>query len=91
MRKTIKSAAPSAEEAMAYGTPTFKLNGRNLVHFAAFKNHIGFYPTSSGISEFKKRTYKIQMHYRHRTVPKRRAPPTWPCDKNRQIPVEGRE
>ena len=39
---------------MAYGIPTFKLNGKNLVHFSAFKEHIGFYPTPSGIEKFKK-------------------------------------
>jgi len=54
MRKTIKSAAPGADEAMAYGIPTFKLRGRNLVHFAAFKSHVGFYPTPSAIIAFKK-------------------------------------
>lgn len=53
MRLTIKKSAPKAEEAISYRIPTFKLNG-NLVHFAAFKSHIGFYPTSSGISAFKK-------------------------------------
>jgi len=53
MRETIRKAAPQAEEAISYRIPTFKLNG-NLVHFAAFKNHIGFYPTSSGILAFKK-------------------------------------
>ena len=53
MRQTIRKAAPEAEEAISYQIPTFKLNG-NLVHFAAFKNHIGFYPTSSGIEAFKK-------------------------------------
>ncbi len=54
MRQTIKKAAPEAVEAISYQMPTFKLNGKNLVHFAAFKNHIGFYPTSSGIEAFKK-------------------------------------
>ncbi len=54
MRQTIKEAAPEAVEAISYQIPTFKLNGKNLVHFAAFKNHIGFYPTSSGIEAFKK-------------------------------------
>lgn len=44
---------PGAEEAISYQIPTFKLNG-NLVHFAAWKNHIGFYPASSGIAIFKK-------------------------------------
>lgn len=53
MRQTIKKAAPKAVEAISYQIPTFKLNGKNLVHFAAFKNHIGFYPTSSGIEAFK--------------------------------------
>jgi len=52
MRQTIRESAPGAEEAISYRIPTFKLNG-NLVHFAAFKSHIGFYPTSSGIDAFK--------------------------------------
>ncbi len=52
LRKTIKAAAPKAEEKISYQLPTFALHG-NLVHFAAFKNHIGFYPTPSGIQEFK--------------------------------------
>jgi len=52
MRKTIQKAAPEASEAISYQMPAFKLNG-NLVYFAAFKNHIGFYPTSSGIEAFK--------------------------------------
>lgn len=53
MRATITKAAPKAEEAIRYAIPTFILNG-NLVHFAAFKNHIGFYPAPSGIEAFKK-------------------------------------
>lgn len=53
IRTTIKAAAPDAEEKISYQMPTFFLNG-NLVHFAAFKNHIGFYPTPSGIEKFKK-------------------------------------
>lgn len=53
MRSTIAKAAPKAEEAIKYAIPTFILNG-NLVHFAAFKNHIGFYPAPSGIEAFKK-------------------------------------
>jgi uncharacterized protein YdhG (YjbR/CyaY superfamily) len=52
MRQTIKKAAPGAKEAISYGMPTFKLYG-NLVHFAAFKNHIGFYPAPMGIEAFK--------------------------------------
>lgn len=52
IRVTIKNAAPDAEEKISYQMPTFWLKG-NLVHFAAFKNHIGFYPIPSGIEEFK--------------------------------------
>ncbi|RXK62335.1 hypothetical protein ESA94_04805 [Lacibacter luteus] len=51
MRSTIAKAAPKAEEAISYGMPTFKLQG-NLVHFAGYKNHIGFYPAPSGIEAF---------------------------------------
>jgi uncharacterized protein YdhG (YjbR/CyaY superfamily) len=52
VRATIREAAPDAEEAIKYQIPTFTLKG-NLVHFAAFKNHIGFYPAPSGIEELK--------------------------------------
>lgn len=52
IRTTIREAAPEAEEAIKYRVPTFVLN-ENLVHFAAFKNHVGFYPTPSGIEKFK--------------------------------------
>jgi len=52
IRLTIRKAAPKAEEAISYMIPTFKLNG-NLVHFAAYKNHIGFYPAPRGIEAFK--------------------------------------
>ena len=53
IRATIKAAAPEAEEKISYQMPTFFLNG-NLIHFAAFKNHIGIYPTPSGTEAFKK-------------------------------------
>jgi uncharacterized protein YdhG (YjbR/CyaY superfamily) len=52
MRATIRAAAPDAEEKISYQMPTFFLKG-NLVHFAAFKQHIGFYPAPRGIEEFK--------------------------------------
>ena len=52
IRKTIRKAAPDADEALKYRIPTFVLH-ENLVHFAAFKNHIGFYPTPSGVEAFK--------------------------------------
>jgi uncharacterized protein YdhG (YjbR/CyaY superfamily) len=51
MRAVIKAAAPEAQEKISYQMPTFFLQG-NLVHFAAFKNHIGFYPAPSGIEAF---------------------------------------
>jgi len=53
LRAAIRAAAPAAEETFSYGIPTFDLNG-HLVHFAAYGNHIGFYPASSGIRAFKK-------------------------------------
>ncbi|TWW01002.1 iron chaperone [Chitinophaga pinensis] len=53
VRATIHKAAPEATEDIKYAIPTFVLNG-NLVHFAAFKSHIGFYPTPTGIEEFEK-------------------------------------
>jgi uncharacterized protein YdhG (YjbR/CyaY superfamily) len=52
MRKAIQKQAPQATEKISYQIPTFYLNG-NLVHFAGYEKHIGFYPTSSGISAFK--------------------------------------
>jgi len=52
IRMTIRKAAPAAEEAIKYQIPTFTLKG-NLVHFAAYKSHIGFYPAPSGIEKFK--------------------------------------
>ena len=52
VRRTIRKAAPEAQEAIRYRIPTFVLE-ENLVHFAAFQHHIGFYPTSSGTRAFK--------------------------------------
>jgi uncharacterized protein YdhG (YjbR/CyaY superfamily) len=54
LRETIRQAAPDATEKISYGMPTFHLNG-NLVHFAGFEHHIGFYPTPSAITKFKTR------------------------------------
>jgi uncharacterized protein YdhG (YjbR/CyaY superfamily) len=53
MRRTIKKAAPTAKETISYGIPSFTLDG-NLVWFAAFKEHIGFYPGSSAVIAIKK-------------------------------------
>lgn len=59
MRATIKKAAPEAKEVIKYAIPTFVLNG-NLVSFAAFKNHIGFYPAPRGVAEFEKALSKYE-------------------------------
>ena len=59
IRTTIKAAAPQAEEKISYQMPTFFLNG-NLIHFAAFKNHIGLYPTPSGTEAFKEEIAKYK-------------------------------
>lgn len=53
IRAVIHDAAPNALEKISYGMPTFTLNG-NLIHFAAYKRHIGLYPTPNGISSFEK-------------------------------------
>lgn len=53
LRVLIRQIAPDAQEKISYQMPTFYLNG-NLVHFAAYAKHIGFYPTPSGIAKFKR-------------------------------------
>jgi uncharacterized protein YdhG (YjbR/CyaY superfamily) len=60
LRATIQKEAPDAEETINYGIPTFTLKG-NLVHFAAFKKHIGFYPTPTGIEKFKNELSAYEM------------------------------
>lgn len=54
IRSTIQKAAPAAEEAISYAMPAFKLNGKPLVYFAGYKNHIGFYATPTGHKAFEK-------------------------------------
>ena len=61
IRQTIRKAAPGAVEAISYQIPTFKLNGKNLVHFAAWKDHIGFYATPSGNAAFKKELSRYKV------------------------------
>jgi len=53
IRRTIHQAAPGAVEAISYQMPTFKLGGKNLVHFAGYEHHIGLYPLPSGIAAFE--------------------------------------
>lgn len=60
VRNTIRKAAPEATEKISYGIPTFFLNG-NLVHFGGYKNHIGFYPGSSGIEIFREKLSQYQV------------------------------
>ena len=54
VRQTIRRAAPGAVETTSYQMPTFKLNGKNLVYFAGWKNHVGFYPLPVALSAFQK-------------------------------------
>jgi uncharacterized protein YdhG (YjbR/CyaY superfamily) len=54
IRGVIRNAVPGAEEAIRYGMPTFRLDGHNLAHFAAFKDHLSFFPTPSGVEKFQK-------------------------------------
>ena len=53
MRGLIRAEAPDATETISYAIPAFDLRGRHLVHFAGYENHVGFYPTASGIAAFK--------------------------------------
>lgn len=61
IRKLVKDNAPEAEEMFAYGMPAYKTNKKPLVYFAAFKNHIGFYATPSGHSEFQDELSKYKQ------------------------------
>ncbi len=54
LRATVRDTAPACDEAISYGIPAFKLQGKVLIYFAAFKNHIGFYALPSGNDAFKK-------------------------------------
>lgn len=60
MRAVVLKAAPGAVETMKYGMPTLQLYGKNLVHYAAYANHIGFYPAPSGLEEFKEAISKYK-------------------------------
>lgn len=61
IRAAIQKVVPGAQEDIKYAIPTFVLNGKNLVHFAAYKHHIGFYPTPTGIESFKKELSKYKQ------------------------------
>ena len=61
VRAIIKQASPEAEESISYGMPAYKLKGKPLVYFAGFKNHIGFYATPSGHTEFARELSKYKQ------------------------------
>lgn len=61
IRKLVKDNAPNAEELLSYKMPAYKMNKKPLVYFAAFKNHIGFYATPSGHSEFQDELSKYKQ------------------------------
>lgn len=61
VRATIRKAAPKAEEYIGYGMPAYKLNGKPLVYFSGYKNHIGFYATPTGHKEFKAELSKYKQ------------------------------
>ena len=54
IRQTVKRAAPDSTETISYQMPTFKWNGESLIHFGAWKHHIGLYPIPAGTAEFDK-------------------------------------
>lgn len=58
--KTIKAAVPNASEAMSYGMPTFKLYGKNLIHFVVSKHHIGIYPSPGAVLHFAEKPKNIK-------------------------------
>ena len=61
VREAIRSKAPEAGECISYGIPTFTWRGKNLVHFAAWKEHIGFYPSPSGIKAFQSELGRFEV------------------------------
>ena len=61
VRTIIKQAVPDAEETIGYGIPTFKYKGKNLIHFAAFKDHMSLFPTASPVEEMKEELSKFKL------------------------------
>ena len=72
LRKVIKESAPEATEKISYQMPTFAMHG-NLVHFAAYKNHIGFYPAASGVAAFTDKLVEYKIVQRSHSVSDRQA------------------
>lgn len=63
MRSMVQKIIPQGKEIIRYGMPTIELNGKNFIHFAATKKHLGFYPTPSGISAFKSELKKLGIDF----------------------------
>jgi uncharacterized protein YdhG (YjbR/CyaY superfamily) len=60
IRRTVREVAPEADEAMSYGMPTFRISGKNMIHFASFPTHIGVYATPDGHAEFEMELQKYK-------------------------------
>lgn len=60
IRTIIRNVLMDAEEVISYGLPTYKIKGKNIVHFGGFKQHIGFYPVPSAIAQFKEELSKFK-------------------------------
>jgi uncharacterized protein YdhG (YjbR/CyaY superfamily) len=63
IRTLAKKLIPKGEESIKYGMPTIELNGKNFIHFAAMKDHLGFYPTPSGVKAFEDELKKKSVDY----------------------------
>lgn len=63
MRVLVTKLIPKGEESIKYGIPTIELNGRNFIHFASMKKHLGFYPTPSGVKAFKDELEKRDIDF----------------------------
>lgn len=61
LRALVKKLAPNGEEVIKYGMPTLQINGKNVLHYAAYEKHIGFYPTPSGVKAFEKDLAKYKF------------------------------
>jgi len=85
MRQTIKEAAPGAIETISYQIPTFKLNGKGLVYFAAFQSHIGFYPIHAGVEGFEKELSQYKQGKGSVQFPARSADSIRPREKDHEI------
>ncbi len=89
LRRAVKEAVPDAREKISYRMPAFELNGI-LVYFAAFQNHIGFYPTASGIEAFKEELADYKSSKGAVRFPIGRALPG-AGEENRRVPGGGKQ